>query len=98
MKLRLYSFTMLVVGVLALILIFLGYSSVVGCAAFSTLTLLVIVWCEMKTDRYRITFSTALLMFTIVTQFGLFLCYVFFGIDCVFCGVRTLAGSFFMLC
>ena len=83
MKLRLYSFTMLVVGVLAVILIFLGYSSVVGCAVFSTLTLLVIVWGEMKTDRYRITFSTALLMFTIVTQFGLFLCYVFLGRDCL---------------
>ena len=79
MKLKPYSFIILLVVVATLMMIIFNYSSITGCAYYSVFVLLVIVWCELKTDRHRITFSTALLMYTAVTQLGLFLCYVFLG-------------------
>lgn len=50
-----------------------------GCVIFAVLAIIAVAWCEIKSDKHRITYSTALLMYTTVTQLGLIVCYVFLG-------------------
>ncbi|NLZ94891.1 MAG: O-antigen polysaccharide polymerase Wzy [Bacteroidales bacterium] len=51
------------------------------CAAYALILSVLIILGSIKTDNRRITYSTALMLYTIVTQFGLAIPYLFFGRD-----------------
>lgn len=79
MKVKSYVLVTIVLAMVTLVLIWVDALSLRGCVIFAIFALIATVWCELKSDKHRITYSTALLLYTTVTQLGLIVVYVFLG-------------------
>lgn len=81
LKLSLREFGLLLNLIAAVVLCLLNIMSATVCAVYALLTSVLVIWNSIKIDDNRITYSTALMLYTIVTQFGLVIPYLFFGRD-----------------
>ncbi len=63
----------------------LGYGNLTpfGAAVYALITSVLVLASAVRSEKRRITYSTALLLYTVATQFGLVLVYYFFGRDSV---------------
>lgn len=81
MRIAAFDFVILLNLILAVVLDFLNILNPVGCAVYALITSALIIWNAIKTDNKRITYTTALLLYTIATQFGLVIPYLLVGRD-----------------
>ena len=78
LKLTLREFGLLLNLIASMMLCILNVIPATICAAYALLTSILVVWNSIKIDNNRITYSTALMLYTIATQFGLVIPYLFF--------------------
>lgn len=78
-----YSLLVAVNFIINILLIVVGSLSTEVCVYFSIATVLLTVWSIIKVDERRLTYSTALLLYLIVTQLGLVIPYVLLGSESV---------------
>jgi len=81
LKLSLREFGLLLNLIVAIALCLLNIVPPTACAVYALLISALVIWNSIKTDNKRITYSTAWMLYTIATQFGLVIPYLFFGRD-----------------
>ena len=79
MKVKSHILVLSVLALITLMLIWIDALSLKGCVIFAIFALIATIWSELKSDKHRITYSTALLLYTAVTQLGLVVVYAFLG-------------------
>lgn len=81
LNLMLREFGLLVNLIASMMLCMFNIMPANACAVYALLTSILVIWNSIKIDNSRITYSTALMLYTIATQFGLVIPYLFFGRD-----------------